>query len=222
MPRWRDSATFSAAWRQTLQERKRLSPSFHSLVCLSRNRGVEAIRNFATAAPLGVKRSSGSSTRLPTSVMTVSPAAMGESLVLGGDGRSMLSSRKVGLALVRTQDLGAQHGLVEVELAVELLDGGGLGLEVDDGVDALGLLRDLERHPATAPDVDLLDAAAVVLHDGQELVEGRSDGALLDVGVEDDHELVVTHAGNPPPLDYGGHGLSVAGGLLRLNAVPPG
>src|SRR4051812_24437503 len=134
----------------------------------------------------------------------------------------MLSSRKVGLALVRTQDLGAQHGLVEVELAVELLDGGGLGLEVDDGVDALGLLRDLERHPATAPDVDLLDAAAVVLHDGQELVEGRSDGALLDVGVEDDHELVVTHAGNPPPLDYGGHGLSVAGGLLRLSAAPPG
>src|SRR6478735_2732618 len=129
MPRWRDSATFSAAWRQTLQERTRLSPSFHSLVCLSRNRGVEAMRNFATAAPLGVKRSSGSS---------------------------------------------------------------------------------------TAPDVDLLDAAAVVLHDGQELVEGRSDGALLDVEVEDDHELVVTHAGNPPPLDYGGHGLSVAGGLLRL------
>src|SRR6476469_4385866 len=111
-----------------------------------------------------------------------------------------MSSRRVGLALVRTQDLGEQHGLVEVELAVELLDGGRLGLEVDDGVDAFGLLRDLERHPATAPDVDLLDAAAVVLHDGQELVEGRSDGALLDVGVEDDHELVVKHAGNPPPL----------------------
>ena len=28
-----------------------------------------------------------------------------------------------------------------------------------------------------------------------------SDGALLEVGVEDDHQLVVTHAGNPPPLD---------------------
>ena len=35
---------------------------------------VDAIRKFATAAPEGVKRSSGSSTRLPTTVMTVSPA----------------------------------------------------------------------------------------------------------------------------------------------------
>jgi hypothetical protein len=104
-------------------------------------------------------------------------------------------------ALVGTDDLGAQHGLVEVELAVELLDGGRLGLEVDDGVDALGLLGDLVRHPATSPDVDLLDAAAVLGDDGQELVERGSDGALLDVGVEDDHELVVTHADNPPPLD---------------------
>src|SRR6478672_1593891 len=111
MPRWRDSATFSAAWRQTLQERKRLSPSFHSFVCLSRNRGVEAMRNFATAAPLGVKRSSGSSTRLPTMVMTVSPAAMGvRSLDSTGD------QVADGSALVGTDDLGAQHGLVEVEL----------------------------------------------------------------------------------------------------------
>src|SRR5258708_6402634 len=115
MPRWRDSATFSAAWRQTLQERKRLSPSFHSLVVLSMNRGVEAMRNFATAAPLGVKRSSGSSTRLPTMVMTVSPAAMSEfprsrrsrggTAVRGGAGW---------LARVGPDDLGAQHGLVEV------------------------------------------------------------------------------------------------------------
>src|SRR5919107_4932537 len=102
MPRCSDSATFSAACRQTLHVRKRLSPSFHSLVALSRKRGVEAMRNFATAAPLGVKRSSGSSTRLPTRVMTVSPAAMSE--------------LPRSLALVRTDDLGAQHGLVEVEL----------------------------------------------------------------------------------------------------------
>ncbi|MGX1251588.1 hypothetical protein RKD48_004099 [Streptomyces ambofaciens] len=74
MPRWSDSATFSAAWRQTEQVRKRLSPSFHSFVWRSKVRGVDATRNFATAAPDGVKRSSGSSTRLPTTVMTVSPA----------------------------------------------------------------------------------------------------------------------------------------------------
>ena len=37
----------------------------------------EAIRKLATAAPEGVKRSSGSSTRLPTTVMVVSPAMSG-------------------------------------------------------------------------------------------------------------------------------------------------
>jgi len=74
MPRWSDSATFSAAWRHTEQERNRASPSFHSLACLSNVRGVEATRKFATAAPDGVKRSSGSSTRLPTRVIVVSPA----------------------------------------------------------------------------------------------------------------------------------------------------
>src|SRR3990170_4333404 len=74
MPFRSDSATFSAAWRQTEQERNSASPSFHSLVCLSKVRGVDAIRKLATAAPDGVKRSSGSSTRLPTTVMTVSPA----------------------------------------------------------------------------------------------------------------------------------------------------
>ena len=74
MPRCKDSATFSAACRHTEQVRNSASPSFHSLVCRSKVRGVDAIRKFATAAPEGVKRSSGSSTRLPTTVMTVSPA----------------------------------------------------------------------------------------------------------------------------------------------------
>src|SRR3954453_7813517 len=74
VPRVSDSATFSAACRHTLQVRKRPSPSFHSFVVLSKKRGVEATRNFAPAAPLGVKPSSGSSTRFPTMVMTVSPA----------------------------------------------------------------------------------------------------------------------------------------------------
>src|SRR5271166_2907408 len=72
IPRVRLSATFSAAWRHTVQVRNRLSPSFHSPVELSRNRGVLATRNFATGWPAGVKRSSGSSTRLPTSVIDAS------------------------------------------------------------------------------------------------------------------------------------------------------
>ena len=51
VPRSRDSATFSAACRHTLQVRNRPSPSFHSFACLSKYRGVEAIRNRATALP---------------------------------------------------------------------------------------------------------------------------------------------------------------------------
>ena len=54
IPRWSDSATFSAACRQTLQDRNSESPSFHSFVCRSMYRGVEATRNVATAWPVGV------------------------------------------------------------------------------------------------------------------------------------------------------------------------
>src|SRR3954447_11983020 len=185
IPRCNDSATFSAACRQTLQERKRLSPSFHSLVCLSRKRGVDATRNFATAAPLGVNRSSGSSTRLPISVMLVSPAAIVRLLLR-----------------VRADELGAQHGLVEVELAVELLDGGRLSGDVEDGVDALDLLVDLEGEPAASPDVDLLDSAPTLAYDAEELVERRGDGALLEIRIEDHHEFVMAHEKRSPPSDY--------------------
>src|SRR3712207_2328464 len=140
VPRVRDSATFSAACRHTLHVRKSPSPSFHSLVALSRNRGVEAIRNFATAAPLGVKRSSGSSTRLPTIVMTVSPAMVvllqplpaqrADGVVRrrpravahgsAGKGSCGRTGRRFGGSAVRRsaqlgpQDLRAQNGLVEV------------------------------------------------------------------------------------------------------------
>ena len=69
IPRVRDSATFSAACRHTLQVRNRLSPSFHSPVELSRNLGVEATRNRATGCPAGVNRNSGSSTRFPAIVI---------------------------------------------------------------------------------------------------------------------------------------------------------
>ena len=76
MPFWSDSATFSAACRQTLQVRNRPSPSSHWLVCELKRRGVDAIRKFATAAPDGVNRSSGSATMFPTTVIGVSPCAM--------------------------------------------------------------------------------------------------------------------------------------------------
>ena len=77
MPRVSDSAAFSAACRQTEQFRNRVSWSFQSLVCRSKVRGVDATVKFATAAPEGVKRSSGSAVRLPTTVIGVSPAMSG-------------------------------------------------------------------------------------------------------------------------------------------------
>ena len=77
MPRCSDSAAFSAACRHTEQLRNSASPSFHSLVCRSNVRGVDATVKLATAAPDGVKRSSGSAVRLPTTVIGVSPAMSG-------------------------------------------------------------------------------------------------------------------------------------------------
>src|SRR5690348_11363119 len=112
MPRCRLSATFSAACRHTLQLRKRLSPSFHSPVALSRNRGVEATRKVATGCPAGVKRSSGSATRLPTTVIWVSPAAIGP-LPVANEFLKGIS------AVLGPHDLSAQHALVEVELPVQ-------------------------------------------------------------------------------------------------------
>src|SRR5699024_12254298 len=76
MPFWRDSATFSAACRQTLQVRNNASPSTHWLDCESNRRGVAAMRKLETAAPDGVNRSSGSATVFPTTVMGVSLCAM--------------------------------------------------------------------------------------------------------------------------------------------------
>src|ERR1700734_216454 len=186
MPRCSDSATFSAACRQTLHVRKRLSPSFHSLVALSRMRGVEAIRKVATGWPDAVNRSSGSATRLPTTVIGVAPAAI---VALQVDSRT-----SGGLSGVPgPQNLGPQHALVEVELAVELLDGRRLGVQFDDGVDAFRLLVDRVGEATLPPDVELPDLAAVIGNDLEEPLERRLNRALLEVRVEDDHDFVVTH-----------------------------
>src|SRR4051794_37665124 len=130
MPRVSDSATFSAGWRHTLQRRNSASPSFHSPDCWSKVRGVDATVKFATAAPDGVNRSSGSAVRLPITVMTVSPAMSAP----GGRGHALA---------LEAQHLGAQHGLVQPELAVQLGDGGRLAGDLEHGVDAVGVLGDL-------------------------------------------------------------------------------
>src|SRR4051794_29340441 len=186
-----DSAAFPAASRQIEQRRNSVSPSFHSLLWRSNVRGVEATVKLATAAPDGVNRSSGSPVRFPITVMVVSPLMPAPRSSSNRSGYRRYPRQGSG---VRAQDLRPQHDLVEAQLTVELLGGVRRRGEVDDGVDALGLLSDVVRQTGATPDVDLVDRTAVVLDDGQVLVERGSDGALLDLGVEDDHDLVLTQA----------------------------
>src|SRR5690625_1506636 len=236
-----DSVTFSAASRQIEQRRNRASPSLHSFACRSNMRGVDAMVNDATAIPDCVKRSSGSAVRLPITVMTVS-FAMGAPvlLVYGGmqvghryrvvrgggrcyceaptkerHGRRAVEARGLsGSLLVEAHQLGAHHGLVEAELTVELLGGLGLRGEGQDDVDALGLLVDLVGELPLAPDVDVVDGAALGRDDLDELLEGPADGPLIDGRFEDDDHFVLTHVLVPTSCGLCGHGLSVAGGFM--------
>src|SRR4249919_3313975 len=104
------------------------SPSFHSLLCRSKMRGVDATVKFATAAPDGVNRSSGSAVRFPMTVMMVSPAtssswdglAVCAKSVAGEPTEALRRTHAVRLVLVGPQNLGPQHGLVQVELTVQL------------------------------------------------------------------------------------------------------
>src|SRR5262249_26709253 len=89
----------------------------------------------------------------------------------------------------------------------------GRRLQIDDRVNALGLLVDLEREPATAPDVELLHRATRGPDHIQVLIERRGHGALLERRIEDHHEFVMTQ----DVLTSCGlnvHGLSVEGGLV--------
>src|SRR5690625_1436440 len=107
-----------------------------------------------------------------------------------------------GSVSVRADELGAQDGLVEAELAVELLGQLRGGRHVDDRVDALGTLLDVVGETTLAPDVDVVDLAAAGLDHAEQLVERRGDRPLVDLRLENDHQLVLTHAWYPPPLDY--------------------
>ena len=78
-------------------------------------------------------------------------------------------------------------------LAYELLGGlRGRG-KPDDRVDTLGLLLDLVGEAPTSPDVHLVHSAAAVADDIEELLECLVDGAFLDIGVDDYHQLISTH-----------------------------
>src|ERR1044072_2216743 len=167
-----------------LHRRKSASPSFHSPLWRSNVRGVEATVKLATAAPDCVNRSSGSAVRLPITVMTVSPA-IAVPPVSGPSG-------------VAPQDLSPQHRLLEAELAVQLLHRVRIRVHVEHRVDALGVLLDLQRTPTLAPPLDLLHVPARSADDVEEGVQRRLDGALVESGVEDDHDLVMTHEHHSP------------------------
>jgi hypothetical protein len=76
------------------------------------------------------------------------------------------------------EDLGPEDRLVQVHLAVELLDDRRLGLQVDDRVDALRLLLDLVRETTTAPGVDLLDLSVALTDDGETARSSRSGSRM--------------------------------------------
>jgi hypothetical protein len=73
--------------------------------------------------------------------------------------------------LVGAHHLGAQHRLVEAQLAVELGYRGRLGLQIDDDVDAFGVLGDLIRQSALTPDVDLVDGSTILADDVEERLQ---------------------------------------------------
>src|SRR3954447_21972130 len=112
-----------------------LSPSRHSLACRSRYRGVEAIRNRPTADPFAVVRNSGSSTRLPTTVTTVSPN-MGRSFrdedsdrVGGGLAQTGVAARDGAGIAGRGAAPRARHLQRPRAAGIALLRGRGLGVE---------------------------------------------------------------------------------------------
>src|SRR5690606_17514718 len=181
VPRVSDSATFSAASRQMEHRMNSVSWSFHSLVCRSNVRGVEATVKFATAAPEGVNRSSGSAVRLPTMVIGVSPA-MSESFALAS--RSGADPHQ----------LGAQNGLVQAQLTVQLLCGGRRCGEVSHRVDALRLRLDLVGQATPSPDVQVVDGATFLGDHSEQLLQRRLEVPLVGLRIKDDHEFVLTHA----------------------------
>src|SRR2546429_573182 len=97
------------------------------------------------------------------------------------------------LVLVGPHHLSPQHRLIQAELTVELGHRRGRGLEIDNGVDALGMLRDFVRQPASTPDINLLNRSAILADYVEKSLQRRRYGALVQSGIENDHDFVWTH-----------------------------
>ena len=102
----------------------------------------------------------------------------------------------------------AHHGIVDLEHAGDLVERLAVGLEHDQVVDALRLLRNLVGEPAAAPGVVAAPRAAGTFNEladaGDQVVLPR----LGELGVQHEQNLVRRHWVPIPPLDKASHGLS--------------
>src|SRR5688500_16044367 len=118
MPLVTDSATFSASWRQQVTSKK-LTCSSDSLVWRLVVRWFHANPNVATAAPPGVKRSSGSRVTLPTRTMVLSNAmAALRSSACGRAEKASFGRFAVGQA----DDFVADDFVREAQVAIERVE----------------------------------------------------------------------------------------------------
>src|SRR5690606_7798996 len=136
---------------------KKLVSSCHSPDWRSRQRRLTARRILAIATPEGVKRSSGSSTRLPIKVTLL------DIWVSFRDGhRPRLCRRAVttsrGSSVRRANDLVADDVVGERQHPVEIVDRIGVGLELDDRVETLVDVIDLIGEATLAPEIGTGDA----------------------------------------------------------------
>src|ERR671919_1466291 len=205
LPLVRDSATFSARVRQAFARKYDVSPSFHCPEA-SWYRLLTAIRKFATAAPFGVYRSSGSSTRFPTMTtwfplaisITTSSLPSRPAMATAGSGGEDLCQ------LCRPlHDLVADDLIRQGQEPLHLGDDRRLRTELDHGVDALGLLPDLEGETPLPPPVDVGNLAALIGEELGDPIDDTGDRLVVRVRVEDDHDLVLPHSsscGLRPPV----------------------
>src|SRR5678815_3745419 len=105
----------------------------------------------------------------------------------------------------------AQHLLVEVQAAIEFVDGLGIDAHADVDVRTFGLLVDVVRELAPAPVFVLRHFAAMVADDLDVALHALADGGLVERWIADIDELVLTHPESLP------HGLEV---FRRTSATP--
>src|SRR5215207_4487717 len=107
---------------------------------------------------------------------------------------------------IRSDDFGPHDCFVDGELTVQFLDVFWFRSHINDRIDALRLLADLVREAPATPDVQVVDGATALGDHFQILLERGLNRTLLSVRIEDDHDLVLTHARTPPPLVSSGYG----------------